>query len=364
MSRNSHTKQLSILNDVEITNLDNDKSFKECRLSLSHINNDDLPHGMVSTAGGLINDVPLVCGISANSSEPDSLFSDPTSLCYKFDLKSKRWKLFSSMTFARLFSTSVVMDAGLTVIGGISQVIWILDTYVKDILYNRNIQILRDSKKDTTWQNKRFEGVIFGSCAVRLNATTGALIGGGVSNKQGLYPTRKTWFFNLEKEEWKEGPLLKQPRTAASCGVLRNVYSSKAPIIVIAGGQISGENIVHTTINLDHNVSNSVEILDFSKEIMVWEKGPAVPVSVHSAQMVERREGVYLVGGMSKNSTFDTIYHLSNDFLKFSSDWQLINQRLKTRRAMHKSILVPDHLIHCHTSSVRVTDNFNITDAI
>ena len=182
-----------------------------------------------------------------------------------------------------------------------------------------------------------------------------------MSNKQGFFPTRKTWFFNLETEEWIQGPLLNQPRTAAACGVMRSAYSSKAPVIVIAGGQISRENIVHTNINLDHNVSNSVEILDFSKEILVWEKGPDLPVSVHSAQVVERSDGLYLVGGMSKNSTFDTIYHLPSDLSTFSSGWELINQRLKTSRAMHKSILVPDNLVDCYSSSVRVTENLNIT---
>ena len=192
MSRQSHTKQLSILDNVEITNLDNHEISQECRLSWSNITNDDIPVGMVSLTGGLINDVPLVCGITANSSEPDSLFSDPTSLCYKFDTENIGWTLVPSMAFARLFSTSVVMDSGLTVIGGISQVIWILNTYVNDILYDRNVQILRETKNNATWQNKRFEGVIFGSCAVRLNATTGALIGGGMSNKRGFFPPGKS----------------------------------------------------------------------------------------------------------------------------------------------------------------------------
>ena len=353
------------MNNVEVINLDYANKNQECRLVSQHMTQNDLPIGMVSITGGMVNDVPLVCGTTANSSEPDSLFSDPSSLCYEFDPKSKQWELVSSMTFSRLFSTSVVMDYGLAVIGGISQVIWILDTYVKNILYDRNIQILRNTKKDTKWENKRFEGVIFGSCAVRLNSTTGLLIGGGVSHQQGFFPTRKTWFFNLDTDEWKEGPLLGQPRTAGACGVMKNKQFRNQIIVLIAGGQISLDNIVHTTINLDHNVTNSVEILHFSTKDMFWEKGPDLPIAVHSAQMVERDNGVYLIGGISKNSTFDSIYYLSSSGSEMlSNEWKLLNRRLKISRAMHKSILVPDHMIECHDLNTPPMNYSNITNRI
>jgi N-acetylneuraminic acid mutarotase len=328
-----------------------------CRLASPILDyHQQLPIGLVSITGGLLNGFPIICGITANSTAPDSLFSDPTCLCYKFNTKNNGWQPVTSMAFSRLFASSVVMDYGLYVIGGISQVIWILDTYVKDILYDRNIQLLT-SENENKWKNKRFEGVVFGACAVRLNSTTGMLIGGGVSEKLGFFPTRQTWYFNSITDEWRQGPSLLQPRMASACGMMSPSNQLK---IVVAGGQISSDNFVRQAINLDHNVTSSVEILDISKEDIIWVSGPKLPIALHSADMVQREDGVYLIGGMSKNITFDSIYYLSNYSKKTPKQWILLNKTLKISRAMHKSILLPDDMVKCNGHMTSIIPN--ITD--
>ena len=240
------------------------------------------------------------------------------------------------------------MDYGLAVIGGISQVVWILETYVKDTLYDKNVQLLRNANAEE-WTNKYFNGLIFGSCAARLNSTTGILIGGGLSNSNGFFPTRKTWYFNLNSDEWIEGPLLMQARIASACGVMKTDLGSIK--VVVAGGQVSKDNVVQTEINLDHNVTNSVEILDMSSNDIHWDIGPSLPTALHSADIVERADGVYLIGGISKNMTYETIFHLSNMFQSVLMKWNVLKKRLIIGRAMHKAILVPDHLVKCRSIS-------------
>ena len=329
---------------------------EDCKLKSSILDDhQQLPIGLVSITGGLLNSIPVICGITANSTAPDSLFSDPTCLCYKFNRKGNGWENVPNMVFSRLFASSIVMDYGLYVIGGISQVIWILDTYVKEILYDRNIQLLT-IEKENKWKNKRFDGVVFGACAVRLNSTTGMLIGGGVSERLGFFPTRRTWYFNSITDEWREGPSLLQPRMASACGVMSSSSSHQLKIVV-AGGQISSDNFVQQAINLDHNVTSSVEILDISKEDIIWVSGPNLPIELHSADMVQREDGVYLIGGMSKNVTFDSIYYLSNYSKKPPKEWILLNKTLKISRAMHKSILLPDDMVKCNVHMRSIIPN-------
>ena len=353
----THDNGLSILSNIEVIDLYDLNSNEICKLASPIVSNhQQLPIGLVSITGGLLNNIPVICGITANSTAPDSLFSDPTCLCYKFNRKSNSWKQVPSMAFSRLFASSVIMDTGLYVIGGISQVIWILDTYVKDILYDRNIQMLTSEKK-YKWQNKRFDGVIFGACAVRVNSTTGMLIGGGISERLGFFPSRRTWYFNAITDEWREGPSLLQPRMASACGVMSSSSSNELKIVV-AGGQISSDNFVQQTINLDHNVTNTVEILDISKEGINWVNGPNLPISLHSADMVQREDGVYLIGGMSKNITFDSIYYLSSYSKKPPKEWIVLNKTLKIGRAMHKSFLLPEDMVKCNENLKSILPNY------
>jgi hypothetical protein len=82
-------------------------------------------------------------------------------------------------------------------------------------------------------------------CMATVNSTTVLAIGG----KQNSQILRKTFYFTFGKENWTEGPELKNEREYHSCGKIRRNKESQEMSIIVAGG-------FHGTF------LSSVEILD------------------------------------------------------------------------------------------------------
>ena len=161
---------------------------------------------------------------------------------------------------------------------------------------------------------------------VMLNSTTVILIGGKQDNVE---YSSKTYFLDIQTQNWFKGPELKFGRRAHSCERIPSNSQSTQYSIIAAGG-------------FNDQDMSSVEILDGG--LNEWRKGPELPYPICCSAIVKHPlGGVALIGGRANSSTkLVTIYHLPH--AGDDAKWELMPQKLKFARYHPTAFFVQDEL--------------------
>jgi hypothetical protein len=80
----------------------------------------------------------------------------------------------------------------------------------------------------------------------------------------------------------------------------------------------------------------------------LFNTGPSFPYAIWNAAMIEdSKGGVVLIGGFSRASQYSdtTLYHLPHGGP--DAGWTKMEQKLKTNRYTHSSIMIPDNVADC-----------------
>ena len=131
-----------------------------------------------------------------------------------------------------------------------------------------------------------------------------------------------TFIYNFEEDTWTSGPDLMVPRENHACSTYLNSNGHKK--IMVTGG-FNGTSLTST------------EVLDLEYPHGTWQFGPELPVVLHGHSMVSLENTVYVLGGYSYGSGYQSkIYKLVNN------QWEELPQSLKQARKSLVAILVPD----------------------
>jgi hypothetical protein len=306
-----HSDGLS--NSFEIVNLDETNPDLSC---------DNLPSFAVSvsTATGKLyqGTTPIICGGFKS-----------TYRCECQSFKNGAWQPEASLNTCRGHPQSVVFknpskqnDDILMISGG------------TDLA---NINSLVESYDGKSWDQRRIATMpelVPQHCLVKINDSMLMSIG-GIEALTSWTP--KTYFLDINKNIWMEGPPIITPRAQHSCAIMnwKNPNTGKLEkVVVVAGGRERyGDDL------------NSVELLFLENYKNGFNPGPTLPLRVWYLSLVEFRSGVILVGGQYKNGTLNqNLYEL----LSPTAAWTKMKQTLKGKPACDVAFLIPDDLVSCH----------------
>ena len=130
-----------------------------------------------------------------------------------------------------------------------------------------------------------------------------------------------TWVFNIETEEWTQGPKMKEKRNYHSC-----FYDIKSNSVYVIEGW-NGSNRLATTEkwNLDTNQ---------------WESTPSLPEPLTYSAGVASKSMDYIgfvAGGNTNSGITNKIFGLRRRDL----NWEVMPQRLQTARNSHSMVNLP-----------------------
>ncbi len=168
---------------------------------------------------------------------------------------------------------------------------------------------------------------IHAGCAVKINATTGLVMGGQQIN---------TYYFNIDKEEWHLGPPLGKTRTSQACGLIEDLADRSIHYVIFAGGRMKATDILQ--IGADE-----------------WEQGPEFPNSQNwGSHMTAAPDGktLYLSGGSYNGRRNNLIYRIrcTNGFVD-GCQWERMGFELAYARDWHTSVFLPESLYPCHPTT-------------
>lgn len=168
---------------------------------------------------------------------------------------------------------------------------------------------------------------MMGHCMVTINSTFVMAIGG---RQNGINYTAKTFFLDITKCSWKEGPQLAVGRNSHRCLRIAKDEGSSEMVTMVVGG-------IGTT-------SASTEILEDGAS--QWRQGPPLPFGLAASADIDLPDGgALLVGGYEYR-----LPNLRNSFLRLrhaKTSWEVWLQKLKIGRDSHIAITVPDELVNC-----------------
>jgi len=262
--------------------------------------------------GGLSsNKLPFLCG----GSDPF-----PSNTCYTYE--DSQWTESSSMKSKRAYAAASPSPFSnldeLFVVGGWNG--FDFDALKSGEVYTNNSWHALYSLSPV---------LIMNHCMVLVNSTTVLMIGG---EQNGTSYSSKTYFFNSEDNNWRDGPALKEGRNFPSCGKLKKDSQSSEYVVIVAGGADASSSIT------------SIEVLEDGSSD--WIEGPEFPIGISGASMVEDSNGgVIVVGGMfDDNSYSNKLFHLAHA----KAEWVEMPQKLKVPRDYTTAFLVPDELTTCN----------------
>ena len=190
----------------------------------------ELESERISAMGGLINEIPVLCGGYDSNNVYDT--------CILVGQNKNTIK----MQEKRSNAASVVLNKETT---GLNQGLWLMGGFSgSDGLISSELITLDPA----TSVNGPAVGLI-SSCAVKYNSSHIYLIGGN----DGSDSINDVWIYNTILDTWTEGPKMNKERYDHGCTVLHHEQGSW---IVVAGSYNS-------------KASKSVEILDLNKNIWI-----------------------------------------------------------------------------------------------
>jgi hypothetical protein len=176
---------------------------------------------------------------------------------------------------------------------------------------------------------------MMGHCMVTINSTFVMAIGGRQNESD---YSAKTFFLDLTKCGWKEGPQLAVGRNSHRCLRIPKDEGSSEMVTMVVGG-IQKSATASTGLGL-----SSTEILEDGASQS--RQGPPLPYGLYAPADVDHPDGgALLVGGFEYR-----VPNLSNNFLRLrhaKTSWEVWLQKLKIGRDSHIAITVPDELVNC-----------------
>ena len=198
--------------EFEVIDLDPDSTKTRCQ------NLPNFPKNANGAFGGLVfNDWPLICG--------GNVLASVSKECFIYE--NGAWNQFHDLNEARTFAASVTLDSStkssksIFVLGG--------GNTVADL---NTAEISTEHGWETVLPNLPVGQIVF-HCIVQLNSTTVMVIG-GEQDRQWHSP--KTYFLDIKKRVWSNGPQLNYGRTGHGCARIRRDDQSDGFTIIVAGG--------------------------------------------------------------------------------------------------------------------------------
>ena len=188
---------------------------------------------------------------------------------------------------------------------------------------------------------------LFFHCAVTLNDSTVAIIGGKDSQ---LRVSNKTLFYNFNDGKWTYGPELIHARYSHSCAGF--IKENELRIYVIGGfDDTPSVPCVLDSVELGVLDRNDISLMNWH-----WIEGPTFPIKIDSHSLVATNNALYVIGGFEFNqilencagdlSTLDSIFEL-NLFMENTS-WIQLPQRMSMPKRLVSSLFIPDELVTCN----------------
>ena len=203
-------------------------------LSVSCSNLPEYPIDISYGTGGLVNQIPIICG-----GKP------ATNQCYS--LIGKKWEL-TSLTTKRHSASSTVVNDTLWITGGRER-----ERRKKFHLNSSEYVYVNGTVKP----GPNLPKALYHHCMVKLNITA-ILITGGLPASN----SRDTVFYDIETGNWKNGTKLKTGRYHHACAVFNSSMHGNKTVAVVAGG-VSPEM---------NGMTETMEVLDYSNGKDSWEK--------------------------------------------------------------------------------------------
>ena len=185
---------------------------------------------------------------------------------------------------------------------------------------------------------------LFFHCAVTLNDSTVAIIGGKDSQ---LRVSNKTLFYNFNDGKWTYGPELIHARYSHRCAGFNK--ENELTIYVIGG--VTDTSCVLDSVELGVLDRNDISLMNWH-----WIEGPTFPIKIDSHSLVATNNALYVIGGFEFNqilencagdlSTLDSIFEL-NLFMENTS-WIQLPQRMSMPKRLVSSLFIPDELVTCN----------------
>ena len=263
------------LHDVELIDLSGQGRF--CRKP------DDFPSAGEGSVGAYIEEQTLVCGGYPYTSD-----------CYYYNTDGT-WTQGPSMTEAREYASSTILNSDLWVTGG----------------YNPGEHGLAStecfiSTSFITYVDLPVERYYHNIVSIEENR---AMLLGGQTTFQEAYTFNGTW---------SNSSTLSRGRQYSQAGMV--TFNNGTKMVVAAGG-----------VN-----EQTTEFLNFDED--EWNFGPDLPYSIYRGASVQLNNTFLIVGGDSNGTALDTIWKFDAE----AEEWILLNEHMTTARYYTAAFLVPN----------------------
>ena len=172
-------------------------------------------------------------------------------------------------------------------------------------------------------------------CMVSVNETTIMVIGGFSTGIPGRSP--RTFLFNLDNNQWSNGPDLNIGRSSHSCAMVHDQHDG-LPLVIVTGGW-NGSDVLDS-----YEIWNPVD--------NHWFINGQLTKPLRGQRFVSGLDGhksAILLGGSGANSGLgneDSIYKFKCQERKCI--WTLMKQKLKLARGYFVAMPIPKKLTSCH----------------
>ena len=164
--------------------------------------------------------------------------------------------------------------------------------------------------------------------------------------------SNKSYFFDIDKNKWYEGPDMPHGKYYHACGTFKSAGHSQRTVAIVAGGQ----NIFYL---------NSTYILDIDNQ--KWEKGmdqyynryfkflhfsilgPNLPLKIQDGKILSSPsgQGAIFIGGKSEMGHHAEMYKLTFNVKAGSFEWFLMEQHLNIPRGEFVAMYIPNEITNC-----------------
>ena len=186
------------------------------------------PYSMRYGAGGVINNVPIICGGYRSSGSPRQ-----TDSCYRFNKESNTWNLHCTMTSRRSQHAASVIQDALFISGGLEGSSLLASTEFihadGSVTSGPNLPVAR-----------------YGHCMVTLHDSKVIIIGGYPSSLN-----QNVLVFNQADNSYTTGPSMSYERRHSACTLFHSDLHNGRPVVLAAGGygQATAEVYDYTNSN-------------------------------------------------------------------------------------------------------------------